>query len=281
MCNWNKHRWNWKRAVKRDPRLSDAAKLLAVSLVDDFANHQTARCTMRIETLAECHGKSKRSIQRALSELRNLSWIEVNHRRGPGAKSKIVFLDGDGIVPVSSPEKVAELAAYRENKTTDVSFYGNEKATDMTQIDDNRVTPYIEPNKNQNGYAHEGAPAREDGPPVSQDASDPSTRHSVNDAPAPSATPAPTARPAPHLRAIVPHGSEHERQWNDWLRAKGLPELSAFAESLTEQGLTGWDMPWKQPPSDDGYPPMLAKRFVAWRIEARRKFYHQPFRRTA
>lgn len=51
MDNWSRNRWTWKRCVRRDGRLSDAAKVLAAALCDDFSHHETGYCTPKIATL--------------------------------------------------------------------------------------------------------------------------------------------------------------------------------------------------------------------------------------
>ena len=140
ISDWNKDRWIWKRAVKIDARLSDPAKLLAVTLCDDFAHHETGFCNPSIGTLAGALGKSDRSVQRALSELRNAGWIEVQRGNGRGNSSKIIFLKGDAPFTFSSSEKVTRIADHRPEKVTNVTVKG-----------DRSVAPYNrdKPKKNQ------------------------------------------------------------------------------------------------------------------------------------
>lgn len=90
-ADWAHDRWAWKRAVKSDRRLSDAGKLLATSLVDDFAHHATAACTPGVELLSRCFAWSERKVQYALAELRKRGWIEVENGRRRRVRSRVLF----------------------------------------------------------------------------------------------------------------------------------------------------------------------------------------------
>ena len=142
--NWSSNRWGWKRAIRRDAYLSDAAKLLAATLCDDFAHHETAVCNPSVETLAEALAKSERSIQRALAELKDGHWIAVAAVQGRGRKNEIRFLNGDGTVALTPSQKVTALSPKEPEKVTTVTLKG-----------DKRVTPYNKdkPNKNQRACA--------------------------------------------------------------------------------------------------------------------------------
>lgn len=131
MDNWSHNRWAWKKAVRSDGRLSDAVKVLAAALCDDFAHHQTGFCNPLIETLAGALAKSDRSVQRALAELRKFGWIEVQQQPGRGKTSEILFFKGDGTVTFAPSEKVTTMASYRP-----------ERVTTMAQKGDRCVTPY-------------------------------------------------------------------------------------------------------------------------------------------
>ena len=139
MDNWSQNRWTWKRCVRRDPRLSTTAKLVAVSLCDDFAHHETAYCNPGVETIAEALCLCDRSILRAIAQLRDAGWISVMERRGRGRRSEYSFNKGDGTVAFSDVKKV-----------TSLSNCSDEKVTVLTGKGDKSVTPYKdEPTNNQ------------------------------------------------------------------------------------------------------------------------------------
>lgn len=148
--NWAADRWNWKRAVRRDARLSDAAKVLAAALCDDFAHHETGFCNPLIETLADALAKSPRSVQRALAELKDAMWIAVPEVKGRGRKNEIAFLKGDGVVTFTPSEKVTRLSPITPEKVTTVARKG-----------DRSVTPYNKDKPTINQKARE-ADANED-----------------------------------------------------------------------------------------------------------------------
>ena len=129
VSNWSADRWNWKRAVRRDARLSDAAKVLAAALCDDFAHHETAFCNPLVETLAEALAKSTRSVQRALAELKDAMWVAVAEVKGRGRKNEISFLKGDGTVAFIPSEKVTRLSPKEPEKVTAVAQKGDRSVT--------------------------------------------------------------------------------------------------------------------------------------------------------
>ena len=102
VVSWENTRWIWKRGVRQDDRLTDAAKILAAALCDDFAHHEIGACFPSIATLAESIAKSERSIQRAIAALRAAGWLDTlvrgrGDRRGTGNSkreqgSEFIFL---------------------------------------------------------------------------------------------------------------------------------------------------------------------------------------------
>lgn len=137
--DWNRQRWAWKRSLLRDRRLSDGAKLLAVTLCDSYANHSTALCTPGLPALAEALGRSERAIQRALAELRRCGWIVTEEGRGRGRRMSVKFTEGDGEFPFLGQEKVADLCTRRAEKATRAAA---ENTTPATRKHDRSVTPY-------------------------------------------------------------------------------------------------------------------------------------------
>lgn len=128
VVSWGNTRWDWKRAVRQDERLSDAAKVLAATLCDDFANHGTGFCNPSVAALARGLGKSERSIQRAISALKAAGWIDTIVRgrgdRGSAGKndqgSEFIFLMAardcspePEKAPDPATEKVADMAPLR------------------------------------------------------------------------------------------------------------------------------------------------------------------------
>lgn len=128
VVSWANTGWNWKRDVRQDARLTDAAKVLAAALCDDWANHETGFCISSISTLAESLGKSERSIQRSIAALRDAGWLNTIVRgrgdRGGGRSaqgSEFVFLMAEETSqsepserPAQTSEKVTHLSPCRQ-----------------------------------------------------------------------------------------------------------------------------------------------------------------------
>lgn len=151
--SWSDTRWDWKRGVRQDDRLPDAAKVLAAALCDDWANHNTGFCNPSVATLARALGKAERSVQRSIAALKAAGWLETVVRgrgdRGGHGKgeqgSEFVFLMADPRateVPVQTAEtaieKVTELSPFREKGDT-------ERVTPVTVKGDIRVIPPCTP----------------------------------------------------------------------------------------------------------------------------------------
>jgi hypothetical protein len=240
---WGRLRWTWKRAACRDPELSDGAKLLAVTLCDTFAHHETGFCNPRVETIAEALGKSDRAIQRALAELRSGGWIAVRHL-GRGKTSQIAFLNGGHPEAFAAPEKVTPMAS-RPNerapeKVTEASPFAEKKVTAMARKGDAGVTPYTEPKNNQK--------ERASGEQVQE-------------------------RPAAHLHVAVLPGSEEAANWDAWLVQLGRPSLAELRCLVEGPQGRGHDVPWKRPPAEhDLTGTLIALRIVDW--QAARKAVH-------
>ena len=113
----------------RDASISDGAKLLATCFCDTFAHHKTGFCNPTVATLGEALGKSDRAIQRALVELGKAGWIEVEHARGRGKTSHILFLTGDDPAAFGAAEKVTRLSASQPERVPDVSPFTPERVT--------------------------------------------------------------------------------------------------------------------------------------------------------
>lgn len=219
MRDWNRERWHWKRAVRKDTRLSDAAKLLAVALCDDFAHHETAFCNPEVGTIAEALGKSDRSVQRAIQELRKAEWIVVQYARGRGRSSQISFKKGDGTVEFEASKKVTSMAS------NDL-----EKVTTVAQKGDNRVTPYNEPKTIQ----REGRVSNEEPLAVSR-----FKNHrflgSFKDGPS----------PVPKSN----HGALNK--WAEWLECENLPTLCSLPLSQLhgKKSEVFFHLPSRNPPT--------------------------------
>lgn len=164
VVNWEDTRWAWKRGVRGDKRLPDAAKVLAATLCDDFANHGSGFCNPAIRTLAESLGKSERSIQRCIAALKQAGWLDTvvrgrgdrgGHSRSKGNQgSEFVFLMGAEKAGIQAEEEHAK-ADQRAAVVSPFKPKGDtQRVTPVTVKGDSPVvppcTPYKDkPNSNQ------------------------------------------------------------------------------------------------------------------------------------
>ncbi|WP_212710202.1 helix-turn-helix domain-containing protein [Rhodobacter sp. JA431] len=227
--------------MRRDAGLSDAAKVLAAALCDDFAHHETGFCNPSLETLAEAVGKSVRTVQRALAELRAAGWIEVSEAHGRGRCNEFGFLKGANPDAFSTSEKVTRLTRQAPEKVTNLTRGKTENTSNLTRKGDNPDMPPTPPYKDKpTNNQKAGAKAAV--------LSDPRQ---------------------PHQRAVVHQGYQLEA-WNDWLSCNGFEcRLQDISEKLSDQGGLGFDWVSRMPPATDNLiESNCAKRFVNFRLYA-------------
>ena len=238
---WKLGRWDWKRAVRADRGLSDAGKVLAAALCDDFAHYETAFCNPSVQTLADALGKDPRSISRALAELRKAQWITIRVAVGRGKTSEISFLSGHGEAAMNASEKVKTMSSVGTESTTDMSPIRVEtdqkNTTAVVGKHDSRVTPFLKKEKDKPNTRER---PRGD-PPVSQRPSGRPDYTAYDRATAPETWSG--------VLFTIKRGGNAEATWNDWLTCHGFPTL---AEIGPGSGTDGWAVPCTLPPRPDG-----------------------------
>ena len=129
---YNKLRFDWKKAVRKDTVLSRGAKLLATVLCDDYVNKRTGCCWPKNKTLALATDTTVRTVQRHLKELLEQSYLEKTKREGIRRTFRIHFPDlckNDGEHDTLSPVRMTVPSL--ESDTGDVPYknqgYNQEK----------------------------------------------------------------------------------------------------------------------------------------------------------
>jgi hypothetical protein len=231
--NWSRERWTWKREVRRDARLSDAAKVLAACLCDDFAHHETGFCAPGIAALAEALGKKPRAIHYALSELKTFGWLSVIERRGRGHKSEITFLKGASDMSFDAQKKVQRIADFAGEKVQQAAPFIGEKVQDTVV--------------NSASYGISPTPPNIDKPTNNQTA------------------PATVERPSPQCAVCIIRGSDNEAAWNEWLHRHRFPSFAELGVLSSTTGSVGWDAPFRMPPRpDDRIEVAIAEKWANW-----------------
>lgn len=240
---WSDTRWAWKRGVRQDASLPDAAKVLAAALCDDWANHESGFCNPSVATLAKSLGKAERSIQRAIAALKAAGWLDTVVRgrgdRGGNGKgdqgSEFVFL----MAQPKGPETVSEAAGNDAEKVTQLAPFmekgDTQRVTLVTVKGDKRVippcTPYKDkPTLNQGARGHVAPPCK-----------------------------------SMHPISINSAGAE---SWDAWLQRRGHPPIEALAECGNYAGEPVWLLPIRSPPMTGN---RIEEAIVQRWIEERRK----------
>jgi hypothetical protein len=300
-ADWNRDRWAWKAAVKRDRRLSKTAVLLAVSLVDDLANSKTAHCRHGLMTMAALLGWSEQTVRRALAALRKAGWIDVEAGRGRGVRSRILFRRGDGTVPFDAAkviplsarraeaaqpkgeEKVQTAPAPRDDTPACWPAWWDDDAPDAQPEGEEKVTELA-------GYradkAHEQKgekvtnriekPSKTDRP-YKEPKKEPNRAH-ARDPSAPEAEQPPPVQPAgaatAALAKVPPNGVTYQ-PWCDWLTRRGLPDLRELDHREGTGPYAPHLMPSRWPPAPNTQAEAEALRFCRWLASRRRERMRQ------
>ncbi len=92
------------------PDLNHAAKLIAVALAQGFANNETAECRPGLPSLMAAIGSPKRTVMRALADLKQAGWIDTSGGNAPGRAAAYAFRWPQQ-VPNLTPEQVPNSAS--------------------------------------------------------------------------------------------------------------------------------------------------------------------------
>lgn len=237
--------------MRRDAGLSDAAKVLAAALCDDFAHHETGFCNPALDTLAEAVGKSVRTVQRAIAELREAGWIEVAAALGRGQRNEFLFLKGDNPDAFSVSERVTNLTRQAPEKVTNLTRQTPERVTTLTHDEPERVSILTRKGDNP------------DIPPTPPNKDKP-----TNNQKARAQGDEPGDNRQPQQRAVVHYGHRLEA-WNAWLAANGISQrVQDIAEKASDRDGIGFDWTYRMPPAPgDAVETRVTLRFVSHRLD--------------
>jgi len=231
---WSKERWTWIKAVAADGRLLPMARLVATVLAQGYANHETAECRPGLAALSKAVAAHKRTVLRALADLQEAGWIERAGGNAPGREATYRFRTPQQVT-AAPPEQVTRMTPRQ------VTAQSPEQVTPLSRTGDTEEIPPTPPYKDKPNLNHTRWPRS-------------ATKIVV----------AGGARPTP-LSQLVQIGTDQEQDWNGWLAAHGFPALAQIGHKAGAGMLTGWDMPWRYPPSaGDETATRIALRFAEW-----------------
>lgn len=233
---WAKERWNWIGAVMADGSLTMAARLVAVSLAQGFANHETAECRPGLAALMTAVAASRATVLRALADLQSHGWIERRGGNAPGKVAAYVFRNPGEAPEQVSPVRPEQVSSARPEQ---VSSLRPEQVSSVSGTGLNPATPPIPPYKDQPQLNHKYARQNP-----------PSARAAIRGLEMPQCA----------TRLVVPGSAEAER-WDDWLARAGFPALDRIGRQRNGR----WLMPISTAPDPgDEIPYRIALGWAEW-----------------
>lgn len=258
--SWSRVRWDWKRAVRRDSRLSKTAKLLAVTLVDDFANNDSGRCNPTVSTLCEATGDPERTVQKALTDLQACGWIHRKKGRGRGRSSETTF--------TAEPEAAAQIGCARDNAPADrpempVQNYAPYRAKTGARQQTQKVQ-LAAPINVKAAVKKVQEPARKG---AAAGGSHKEPRYNLE-----TKGNGFFEKPVCNLAGVAHFDSDREAAWNEYLAARGWPNLAQLGVLSSDREGRGWEVPYRRPPGrNNQIENRITARWVEWAMHQMEK----------
>lgn len=178
-----------------DGELSPLSRLVACSLAQGFANHETAECRPGLAALMKAVAASRATVLRALNDLQIRGWVERRGGNAPGKSATYAFRE-----PGARREQVSDL------RPVQVSDLRPEQVSDLSGTGLNFETPPCTPYKDKphmNHRAHTHPRAAIRGLPMPQ-----------------------------CLTTIIPPDSVSAGRWDEWLEGEGLQPLAKIGHRV-------------------------------------------------
>lgn len=208
-----------------DGELTPLARLVACSLAQGFANHETAECRPGLAALMKAVAASRSTVLRALNDLTLRGWIERRGGEAPGRAATYAFRSPSD----QRAERVSNMTPERVPTVTPERV----SSVDATGVipEKSPCTPYKDkPHMNQKAQPHPRA----------------------------------ALRPLPQpqcMTTIIEPGSLAAERWDAWLVAEGFKPLDRIGH---REG-AGWRMPVTVAPSKgEAIPYSIALRWAGW-----------------
>lgn len=207
----------WLQLLSCDKDLSDNARSVALYIVTTHLNGHTQKAWPSYQTIADATGKSVKTIQRAVRELEDKGWFEVQRGNGvghnteyrPSAASIVRASDArektDKVVTLY-PEKRGHIRPIRRS---DVSGEGRQ------------ICP-LNPEKEKTNKTNPG----EGDPPRAE-----------------------TRRAVP-IVFVAETKADQVEQWRVWFRLHGLPSIETLGLRTEKTGKPGYALPGYWPPAE-------------------------------
>ncbi len=256
---WERARFGWLKAI-RTSGLSPNAKVLACCIVHDAADRLSGACFWKRSQFAEGCGFSEDTVKRAFRALEDAGFLARAKARGRGSRRRILFtVPGDLGAPVNQfPRQQAPIGHQDEpnhpREAAEIApFSGGGQTPERIRSDPGKGCAAA-PFSVHARESERGADRREKGcsgaPPIYIIPRNiPNAREAE-----PQKHPASVANGAPrkprlNLASVAHHGSDREAAWNGWLGKNGFPTLAALRVKSSDAQGTGWETPYRYPPT--------------------------------
>lgn len=258
--SWNRARWAWKRAVRRDARLSKTAKLLAVTLVDDFANNDSGRCNPTVSTLCEATGDPERTVQKALTDLQACGWIHRKKGRGRGRSSETTF--------TAEPAAAAQIGCARDNAPADRPEKPAQNSapyrSKMGARQQTRTVQLAAPIDVKEAVKKVQEPAQKG---AAAGGSHKEPRYNLK-----TQGNGFCEKPVCNLAGVAYFDSDREAAWDEYLAARGWPSLAQLGVLSSDRNGRGWEVPYRRPPGrNNQIENRITARWVEWAMQQMEK----------
>lgn len=207
----------WLQQLSCDKDLNDNARSVALYIVTTHLNGHTEKAWPSYQTIADSTGKSVKTIQRAVRELEDKGWFEVQRGNGIGHNTEYR----------PSAASIVRASAAREKTDKIVTLYPDNggqnslaRRSDVSSEGEQICPPNPEKEKIYKPNLREGAPPR-----------------------------VKTRRAIP-LVFVAETKADQVEQWRTWLRRHGLPSIEILGLRTMKTGKPGYALPSYWPPAE-------------------------------
>ncbi|GAB3441394.1 helix-turn-helix domain-containing protein [Insolitispirillum peregrinum] len=205
----------WLQLLSCDPGLSDCAKTVALYIITTHMNGHTEKAWPSYQTIADATGKSVKTIQRAVRDLENAGWFEV--QRGNGVNHNTVYTPAEASIlrACAAREKTDKIVPLRPEKGGQPC---PQRGTNSSLKGGQNCPPNLENEK----INKPNAPAREAEPPC----------------------------PSSPVVFVAETRQAQLAQWRAWLTQNHHPGLEALNLRTSHRGQPGFALPSYWPPRE-------------------------------
>lgn len=205
----------WLQQLSCDKDLSDSARSVALYIITTHLNGHTEKAWPSYQTIADATGKSVKTIQRAIRELEDKEWFDVQRGNGIGHNTEYRPSAASILRASDAREKTDKVVTLHPDKGRQIR---PARRSDVTS-EGGQICP---PN------------------PEKEKINIPNPRED--------ASPRVETRRAIPLVFVGETRADQVEQWRTWFRHHGFPSLEALGVRTVKAGKQGYALPGYWPP---------------------------------